>query len=121
MSYFMKKNIYYMSKIKKITSQKNKTIVQQLPREQVQIVIGKSAFKMTDSEDLYLKMITAHLSGQGSELFVEVRDKQGLCYAVQPVHMSALEGGAWGIYIGAGKDKKQAAIDAIKNILKKTE
>ncbi|MBY0516597.1 MAG: insulinase family protein [Bacteriovoracaceae bacterium] len=89
----------------------------EMKREQVQIVIGKPAYKMTDIEDLYLKMITAHLSGQGSELFVEVRDKQGLCYAVQPVHVTALESGAWGIYIGAGADKKDRAKKAILDIL----
>ena len=73
--------------------------------------------KMTDKKDNYIKMLSYHLSGQSSELFVEVRDRQGLCYAVQPVHFSGLEGGYWGIYIGAGKDKKQKAIDAIMSII----
>jgi zinc protease len=89
----------------------------EMPREQVQIVIGRHAYSLTAIEDLYLKMITAHLSGQGSELFVEVRDKQGLCYAVQPVHVTALETGCWGIYIGAGADKKERAEKAILDIL----
>lgn len=88
-------------------------------REQIQVVIGKPAFKLTSHEDLYLKMITAHLSGQGSELFVEVRDRQGLCYAVQPIHVTALEAGCWGIYIGSGHDKREKAIEAIQSILKR--
>ncbi len=95
----------------------NKRIGIEMKREQVQLVIGKPAFGMTAKEDLYLKMLTAHLSGQGSELFVEVRDRQGLCYAVQPVHVTALETGAWGIYIGAGADKKERAEKAITDIL----
>jgi zinc protease len=86
-------------------------------REQTQIVIGTSAFSINRKEDLYLKMITAHLSGQSSDLFVEVRDRQGLCYSVSPVHVSALEAGCWGIYIGSGHDKTQAAIEAILNLL----
>lgn len=86
-------------------------------REQTQIVIGTSAYPIGVMEDLYLKMITAHLSGQSSELFVEVRDKQGLCYSVSPVHVSALEAGCWGIYIGSGHDKTKAAINAIMGIL----
>lgn len=90
----------------------------EMPREQVQIVIGKPACKLTDKNDVYLKLITAHLSGQGSELFVEVRDRQGLCYAVQPVHVAALDAGCWGIYIGSGHDKKSRALDAIMGILK---
>jgi zinc protease len=86
-------------------------------REQTQIVIGAPAYSIGNKEDLYLKMISAHLSGQSSELFVEVRDKQGLCYSVSPIHVSALEAGCWGIYIGSGHDKTEAAINAIMQIL----
>ena len=62
---------------------------------------------------------TTFLAGQSSELFVEVRDRQGLCYSVQPLQNTSLEAGYWGIYIGAGHDKKEAAIKAIKTILEK--
>lgn len=89
----------------------------EMQREQTQMVIGKPAFNITQKEDAYLKMITAHLSGQSSDLFVEVRDRQGLCYSVSPVHISALEAGCWAIYIGSGKDKILQARDAIFNIL----
>ncbi len=91
----------------------------EMKREQVQIIIGKPAYKLTAKEDLFLKMLTAYLSGQGSELFVEVRDRQGLCYAVQPVHVTALEAGCWGIYIGSGHDKRKKAEAAILAILKR--
>jgi zinc protease len=87
-------------------------------REQTQIVIGAPAYPLTKKEDIYLKMITTHLSGQSSALFVEVRDRQGLCYSVSPVHVAALEAGCWGIYIGAGHDKTEAAINAILGIMK---
>jgi zinc protease len=86
-------------------------------REQTQIVIGTAAYPIGKMEDLYLKMITAHLSGQSSDLFVEVRDRQGLCYSVSPVHIAALEAGCWGIYIGSGHDKTKSAIEAIMKIL----
>ncbi len=86
-------------------------------REQTQIIIGAPAYPIGTNEELYLKMITAHLSGQSSELFVEVRDRQGLCYSVSPVHVSALEAGCWAIYIGAGHDKTEAAVAAITRIL----
>jgi zinc protease len=86
-------------------------------REQSQIVIGAPAYAIGYKEDLYLKMITAHLSGQSSELFVEVRDRQGLCYSVSPVHVTALESGCWGIYIGSGSDKTERAIEAIMKII----
>lgn len=102
------------NKIKPIT---NKKVDLEFTREQTQIVIGTPAFNITQKEDLFLKMISTHLSGQSSDLFVEVRDRQGLCYSVSPVHVSALEAGCWGIYIGSGHDKTEAAIDAIMKII----
>lgn len=86
-------------------------------REQTQIVIGAPAYPLTKKEDIFLKMITTHLSGQSSALFVEVRDRQGLCYSVSPIHVAALEAGCWGIYIGSGHDKTEAAIKAILGII----
>lgn len=86
-------------------------------REQTQIVIGAPAYPLNRKEDIFLKMITTHLSGQSSDLFVEVRDRQGLCYSVSPVHVAALEAGCWGIYIGSGHDKTEAAIKAILGII----
>lgn len=88
-------------------------------REQTHIMIGKSAFQISTDEDLYLKMFTTYLSGQSSELFVEVRDRMGLCYSCQPLHLTAIEGGYWGIYIGSGHDKKDKAIKAIMDIINK--
>ncbi len=101
-------------KAKAITGKKVKL---DFEREQTQIVIGTQAYPIGQKEDLYLKMITAHLSGQSSDLFVEVRDRQGLCYSVSPIHVSALEAGCWGIYIGSGHDKTEAAINAIMGII----
>lgn len=105
-----------VKKVKPITGQKAQL---KFEREQTQIVIGAPAFHIGQKEDLYLKMITAHLSGQSSDLFVEVRDRQGLCYSVSPVHVSALEAGCWGIYIGSGHDKTDQAIEAILGIIGK--
>lgn len=103
--------------IKKIKPIVNENIFRPFKREQTQIVMGLPAFKMGDKRDLFLKILTNHLSGQSSDLFVEVRDRQGLCYAVQPIHFNALEGGYWGIYIGCGQDKTQKSMDAIKGII----
>lgn len=88
-------------------------------REQTQIFHCIPAGGMTSKDNLYLKMLSSHLSGQSSELFVEVRDRQGLCYTAQPVHFTALEGGYFGIYMASGHDKTPAAIKAIKDILNK--
>ena len=86
-------------------------------REQTQIFYGIPCGKMGSPENLYLKMLSSHLSGQSSELFVEVRDRQGLCYSAQPVHFAAIEGGYFGIYMASGFDKVPAATAAIVDLI----
>ena len=88
-------------------------------REQTHIMIGAPSFPSSHKNELYLKMITTLLSGQSSELFVDVRDKKGLCYSCQTINHAALEAGYWGIYIGAGNDKTDLAIEAILEIINK--
>ncbi|MCO4756031.1 MAG: insulinase family protein [Bacteriovoracaceae bacterium] len=108
------------SKLKnKIDPQFGRHINIDFEREQTHIFIGRPSFQVGTTEDLYLKMLTSYLSGQSSELFVDVRDRKGLCYAVQPLHHTALEAGYWGIYIGAGNEKTQKAIDAILGVVNK--
>jgi len=91
-----------------------------LEREQTHIFIGFPSKEIKEKENLYLKILSAHLSGQSSKLFVEVRDRQGLCYTAQPIHFMGLEGGYWGIYIACGNDKTTSAITAIEEILEET-
>ncbi len=86
-------------------------------REQTQIFYGIPCGKSSASENIYLKMLSTHLSGQSSELFVDVRDRKGLCYSAQPVHFAALEGGYFGIYMASGHDKVPAATAAIRDLI----
>jgi zinc protease len=91
----------------------------ELDREQSHIFLGFPGFSSFSHEDLYLKAISAYLSGQSSPLFTEVRDKKSLCYTVQPVHSSAVSGGHWGIYIATSFEKTDDAIIAIDEVLNK--
>ncbi len=101
-------------KIKSATGEEHKIF---FDREQTQIFYGIPCGNITAKDHVALKMLTAHLSGQSSELFVDVRDRKGLCYTAQPVHFSALEGGYWGIYMASGHDKVEAACEAIESLL----
>ncbi len=104
-------------RIKKVKPLINKKQFIEFDREQTQIFYGIPTARLGSQETLYLKMLTAHLSGQSSELFVEVRDRQGLCYTAQPINFSAMEAGYWGIYMASGYDKVQAALVAIQDII----
>lgn len=105
--------------LKKYSPLKNEKVFIPFEREQTQIFVGISGAPLENNENIYLKMLTAHLSGQSSELFVDVRDRKGLCYSAQPVHFMALEGSYWGIYMASGHDKVTAAKEAIYNIIEK--
>jgi len=86
-------------------------------REQTHLFVGFSGYSLNHSDGLLLKILTAYLSGQSSQLFLEMRDKRGLCYAVQAVHHNALLGGHWGIYIGTSNEKREEAKLAIRELL----
>jgi zinc protease len=111
-------------KSKKLQFKKYKPLLNQnvkikFDREQTQILYGIPCGKLGSAENIYLKMLNAHLSGQSSELFVDVRDRKGLCYSAQPIHFSAIEGGYFGIYMASGHDKVDAALVAIKELIEK--
>ncbi|MBG07376.1 MAG: hypothetical protein CME68_01330 [Halobacteriovoraceae bacterium] len=88
-------------------------------REQTQIFLGIPSGRLGSKDTIIFKMLTTYLQGQSSKLFVEVRDKKGLCYSIQPVHFTALEGGYWGVYLASGHDKSIQAINTIIEILEK--
>lgn len=106
-------------KPKSVKHPKEKLFHIPMEREQTQIFIGTPIGPMNSEDNVILKMITTHLSGQSSELFVDVRDRKGLCYTAQPVHFSALEAGYWGIYMASGNDKVKPALEAINSIIDK--
>lgn len=104
-------------KLKKMTPILGKVEHISFEREQTHFFHGTSIGILNSKENTVLKMVTTYLSGQSSPLFVEVRDRQGLCYTAQPVHFNALEGGYWGIYMASGNEKVSAALTAVKKIL----
>lgn len=105
------------NKYKEIKKKSNISIFHEIDREQTQIYIGFQTKSMNDKMHHCLKMLTTYFSGQSSKLFVDVRDKKGLCYSAAPIHFSALEGGHWGIYMASGHDKVEAAVEAIYALL----
>lgn len=104
-------------KFKKAASPNKYSITKSLPREQTHFIIGFQTGKMGTEESVVLRMITAHLSGQSSELFVELRDRRGLCYTAQPIHFSALECGYWAIYVGTGNEKVNESLNATRDLI----
>jgi zinc protease len=90
----------------------------EMDREQTHLFMGKPIAGLDDQSQTFYKILSAHLSGQSSELFFQMRDVLGLCYVVQPVHFAALQCGYWGIYMASGNNKANEAIQTLQIMLK---
>ena len=88
-----------------------------LEREQVYFFTGIPTGGFDSKENIHLKILTTHLSRFSSDLFIEMREKQGLCYSSYPIQMNALEGGYWGLYVASSVYKADLAINTLKNIV----
>ena len=97
---------------------KNHTVHFPLEREQVHFFTGIPTGGFHLKENIYLKILTTHLSRFSSELFKNLREKQGLCYSSYPVHFPALEAGYWGLYVASSINKIESAIKGLKEIIK---
>ena len=90
-----------------------------LPKEQVHFVLGNLSTTLYSQDRYAMAVLDALLSGQGGRLFINLRDKKGLAYALSFVHREGIEPGIWGIYMATSPDTLKKAIDGVKNELEK--
>jgi zinc protease len=90
-------------------------------KEKAQTNIGIGFLGTTISgEDRYaMRILSEVLSSQGGRLFVELRDKLSLAYAVGAFSRPGVEPGMFALYIGCAPEKKDEAIEGIMRELKK--
>ncbi|MCF8048696.1 MAG: insulinase family protein, partial [Desulfarculaceae bacterium] len=81
--------------------------------KQSQIMLGFVAPGLESPQRWPLELADAVLGGMGGRLFGDLRDKRSLAYAVQPFYSPAKGGGIFGIYMGVGPGKEQAALAGI--------
>ncbi|SFA76825.1 Predicted Zn-dependent peptidase [Lentibacillus halodurans] len=82
--------------------------------EQAHLCLGYKGLPV-DDENMYSLIILNNVLGgsMSSRLFQEVREKQGLAYAVFSYHSSFLDNGLLTIYAGTGKDQLPQLKDTI--------
>lgn len=95
----------------------NSPLFLEMDREQTHLFMGKPVSHLGAKSQTFYKILSAHLSGQSSHLFVQMRDVLGLCYVVQPVHFSTLQCGYWGIYMASGNNKAKSACETLNILL----
>ncbi len=88
-------------------------------KQQTHIAVGFLGTTLTSEARYPLSVLAEILSSQGGRLFVELRDKQSLAYALSAFSREGVEPGVFAIYIGTAPEKKEKAIEGILIELKK--
>jgi zinc protease len=90
-------------------------------RAQAHLVIGFRGLSVADDDRHALEVIAQILGGQGGRLFLELRDRRGLAYAVHAPNVEGMAPGYFGIYIATAPDKLEEArgglLDELRRLL----
>jgi zinc protease len=84
---------------------------------QVHIVSVFCGPNILDKDSIPLRVAIASVSGMGGRLFMNLREKRGLAYAVGPVRESFLGAGFFGGYIASAPEKLDASLEGLKSEL----
>ncbi len=88
-------------------------------KKQAHIAYGFLGTTLKNPDRYPLAILNSVLSGQGGRLFLELRDRQSLAYAVSSFHFEGTEPGALGVYIATSPDKVETALLGIRRELDK--
>jgi len=80
-----------------------------LDKQQTHIVMGFLGLTYADPDRHALAVLNSLLAGQGGRLFMELRDRQSLAYAVASYHLESMEPGYFAVYIGTAPEKRRTA------------
>jgi zinc protease len=78
-------------------------------RAQAHLVIGFRGVTVADGDRFTLEIIAQLLAGQGGRLFLELRDKRSLAYAVSAANTEGVAPGYFTVYIATKPDKLDEA------------
>jgi zinc protease len=82
-------------------------------KQQTHIVLGFPGVNFKNPDRYALEVLNAALAGQGGRLFLNLRDKDSLAYAVTSMLGLGLDYGSIGFYIACAPEKKDQAINAM--------
>lgn len=80
--------------------------------EQVNFVLSLPGLRSEADQPADLQVLTHYLGGtMSSRLFVELREKKGLCYSVSTFHSQFLREGVWGVFCASSPEKYTTAVE----------
>lgn len=88
-------------------------------KQQAHIVMGFQGTSFLNQDRYAMAVLNNILAGQGGRLFLELRDRMGLAYAVSSINVEGMEPGYFAVYIGTEPAKIDTAINGIRSELKK--
>ena len=90
-------------------------------RAQAHLVMGFRGLTLHDPDRFALEVIAQLLAGQGGRLFLELRDRRGLAYAVSAMNVEGLAPGLFAVYVATAPEKlgeaKQAIFAELRTLL----
>jgi zinc protease len=86
-------------------------------RQQAHIIYGMRAITVSSPDRYAFAVMNQILAGQGGRLFMTLRDKMSLAYAVSASHQLGIEAGFFTVYIGTEPGKISKAIGGIETEL----
>ncbi len=78
-------------------------------RAQAHLVIGFRGLTVADSDRFALEVVVQLLAGQGGRLFLELRDRRSLAYAVSAHNTEGIAPGHFSVYIATAPEKLDEA------------
>jgi zinc protease len=78
-------------------------------RAQAHLVIGFRGLSVRDDDRFALEVIAQILAGQGGRLFLELRDRRGLAYAVTATNAEGLAPGTFSVYVATAPERLDLA------------
>ncbi len=95
---------------------KRRLSVEEKRTEQTQVGIAFHGYAMSHKDEPAAKLLATILGGSmSSRLFINVRERKGLCYAISASHQSLEDTGIFAVY--AGLDRKRLPL-AIRTIIR---
>ncbi|MFH0803420.1 MAG: pitrilysin family protein [bacterium] len=92
---------------------KKRHITKEREKRQVTMVLGFKAPPITSPEYFAFDVLNHVLSGMGARLFLELRDRQGLAYAVNSIYEGRLDCGVFKAFIGTSSEMTDHAREAM--------
>lgn len=99
---------------------KNSLNVQEKVTEQTQVGIAFHGYAWAHEDEPAVKILSTILGGSmSSRLFIQVRERRGLCYAISSFHQALEDTGIFGIYAGLDRKRLKEAVETILDEVEK--